>query len=151
MARGLIGLGILAAFLAMAGLLAVGALRIGRGAWDVLMDRRADPAIIAGIEAIARDWPGVRGFHDLKTRTAGSRVFVNLHIELDGDLPLRQAHAISAGLRRAILQAYPRADVIIHQDVARKTSGDARGDAALEPPEQQHDQPRQDHVDQRQQ
>jgi ferrous-iron efflux pump FieF len=104
--------------LGAAGMLAVGALRIGAGAWDALMDRRADPRIIEGIGAIARDWPGVHGFHDLKTRTAGSRVFVNLHIELDGDLPLCDAHEIGAGLRRAILQAYPQADVIIHKDVA---------------------------------
>jgi ferrous-iron efflux pump FieF len=99
--------------------LAVGAVRIGRGAWDALMDRAADPRVVRGIAGIARDWPGVQGFHDLKTRTAGRRVFVNLHIELDGDLPLRQAHAIGAGLRRAIMAAYPQADVIIHKDVAR--------------------------------
>jgi ferrous-iron efflux pump FieF len=105
--------------LAAAGVMVLGALRIGSAAWDALMDRAADPAIIAGIGAIARDWPGVRGFHDLKTRTAGSRIFVNLHIELDGDQPLRQAHDIGAGLRRAILEAYPQADVIIHKDVFR--------------------------------
>jgi ferrous-iron efflux pump FieF len=95
----------------------LGALRIGKAAWDALMDRAADPAILAGIAAIARDWPGVRGFHDLKTRTAGSRIFVNLHIELDGDLPLRDAHAIGASLRREILRVYPQTDVIIHKDV----------------------------------
>lgn len=103
--------------LGAAGVLAFGALRIGKSAWDALMDRAADPAILDGISAIARDWPGVRGFHDLKTRTAGSRVFVHLHIELDGDQPLRQAHDIGAGLRRAIIAAYPQADVIIHKDV----------------------------------
>ncbi len=103
-----------------------GAARIGKGAWDALMDRRADPAVIAGISAIARDWPGVHGFHDLKTRTAGRRIFVHLHIELDGDQPLREAHAIGAALRRAILTAYPQADVIIHKDVAAtSTSPDA--------------------------
>ncbi len=105
--------------LASAGVLAVGSLRIGKGAWDALMDRRADPAVIAGIAAIARDYPGVRGFHDLKTRTAGSIVFVNIHIELDGDQSLRAAHDIGAGLRRAILAAYPQSDVIVHKDVAR--------------------------------
>ncbi len=105
--------------LGAAGLLALGALRIGKGAWDALMDRRADPRVIEGIGAIARDWPGVRGFHDLKTRTAGSRIFVHLHIELDGDQTLRDAHDIGAALRRAILNAYPQADVIIHKDVAR--------------------------------
>ena len=106
--------------LGAAALLALGAVRIGKAAFDALMDRRADPDIIEGIARIASDWPGVRGYHDLKTRTAGSRVFVNLHIELDGDQPLRQAHDIGAGLRRAILQAYPQTDVIIHKDVAQR-------------------------------
>jgi len=105
--------------LAAAAALALGAVRIWSGAWDALMDRRADPAMIAGISRMAGNWPGVRGFHDLKTRTAGSVVFVNLHIELDGDQSLHEAHAIGAGLRHAILRAYPRADVIIHKDPAR--------------------------------
>lgn len=104
--------------LAASGILAFGALRIGKGAWDALMDRAADPAVLEGIAVMASNWPGVRGFHDLKTRTAGSRIFVNLHIELDGDQTLRDAHDIGASLRRAIVQAYPQADVIIHKDVA---------------------------------
>jgi ferrous-iron efflux pump FieF len=83
------------------------------------MDRAADPEILKGIGKLAADWPGVRGYHDLKTRTAGSRVFIHLHIELDGDQSLREAHAIGASLRRAILAAYPQADVIIHKDVYR--------------------------------
>ena len=49
---------------------------------------------------------------------AGSRVFVNLHIELDGSQSLHNAHAIGAALRREILRAYPQADVIIHKDPA---------------------------------
>ena len=107
--------------LGAAAVLAIGAVKIGKEAWDALMDRRADPEIIAGIGRIAQDWPGVRGFHDLKTRTAGSRVFVNIHIELDGDQSLREAHDIGAGLRRAILTAYPQADVIVHKDVFRES------------------------------
>ena len=107
--------------LAAAVMLVFGAFRIGKSAWDALMDRRADPAIVKGIAALARDWPGVRGFHDLKTRMAGSRVFVHLHIELDGDQPLREAHAIGAALRRRIIETYPQCDVIIHKDVAGET------------------------------
>lgn len=102
--------------LGAAAMLAIGALRIGRAATDALMDRRADPDLIGEIAAIAEDWPGVHGFHDLKTRTAGSRVFVNLHIELDGTQSLEDAHAIGAALRRAIIDAVPEADVIIHKD-----------------------------------
>jgi ferrous-iron efflux pump FieF len=102
--------------LGAAAMLTVGAVRIGKTAWDALMDRQADPDMIAAIEAIARDFPGLHGYHDLKTRVAGSRVFVNLHIELDGAQTLNEAHAIGAALRRAVIAAYPRADVLIHKD-----------------------------------
>lgn len=102
--------------LGAAAILAVGALRIGKTAWDALMDRQADPQMIAGIESIARDFPGLHGYHDLKTRVAGSRVFVNMHIELDGAQTLDEAHAIGAALRRAITAAYPNVDVLIHKD-----------------------------------
>ncbi len=105
--------------LGSAGLLAIGAIRIGKGAFDALMDRTADAEIVAGIGALAAGWPGVHGYHDLKTRMAGSRIFVHLHIELDGSQTLREAHDIGAALRRAILTAYPQTDVIIHKDVAQ--------------------------------
>ena len=108
--------------LVAAGGLGWGAVQIGRGAWHALMDRHADPEIRAGIGRIADGWPGVMGWHDLKTRTAGSRVFVHLHIELDGNQSLAEAHEIGAGLRRAILVAYPQADVIIHKDVHHQPS-----------------------------
>jgi ferrous-iron efflux pump FieF len=102
-----------------AGILIHGALGIGRGAWDALMDRGADPAVVDRIARIVEGWPGVHGHHDLKTRTAGSVIFVNLHIELDGSQSLDQAHAIGAALKRAIIDAYPHADVIIHKDPVR--------------------------------
>ena len=51
-------------------------------------------------------------------------MFVNLHIELDGAQPLKQAHDIGAALRRAILQRYPQCDVIIHKDVFHSPAKD---------------------------
>jgi ferrous-iron efflux pump FieF len=104
-----------------AAILLLGALRIGKGAFDALMDRSADPGLVSGISAIVKGWPGVKGFHDLKTRTAGAKVFVNIHIELDGDQSLREAHAIGAALRRKIIETYPQTDVIVHKDVSGET------------------------------
>ncbi|MFQ5621833.1 MAG: cation diffusion facilitator family transporter [Paracoccaceae bacterium] len=101
-------------------MLLAGAFRIGRGAFDALMDRRAPPEVVHRVAAMTRDWPGVLGFHDLKTRTAGSKTFIQIHIELDGSQPLAEAHAIGAGLRHAILEAFPSAEVIIHQDPFRR-------------------------------
>ena len=94
-----------------------GAWIIGRGAWDALMDRQAGADVIARIGAVADGFPGVRAWHDLRTRTAGSRTFVILHVELDGDQTLAEAHAIGAALRLAIIAAVPHADVTIHKDV----------------------------------
>ncbi len=94
----------------------IGALRIGIGAWHALMDHRADPDLIAGIETIISAHPGIMGFHDMRTRTAGSRTFVDFHIELDGQLSLNQAHAIGAELRRRIIDTYPQTDILIHKD-----------------------------------
>ncbi|NIY80550.1 cation diffusion facilitator family transporter [Celeribacter sp. HF31] len=104
--------------LGAAGILLVGALNIGKSAWDALMDRAAPPEMIAAIENMAKEMPGIYAYHDLKTRMAGSKPFVNIHIEVNGDQTLREAHAISAGLKRQILDAYPNADVIVHKDVA---------------------------------
>jgi ferrous-iron efflux pump FieF len=97
-------------------ILAFAALRIGQRAFDALMDRRADPSVIETVRKITGAWPGIRGFHDLKTRTAGSTIFIQIHIELDGSQTLSEAHAIGAGLRREILRVVPHAQVIIHKD-----------------------------------
>lgn len=96
--------------------LTLGALRIGKEAWDGLMDRAAPAEMVKEIEEIAHNFKGVHGYHDLKTRRAGSRVFVNLHVELDGNQTLTEAHAIGAALRRAIVTRFPQADVLIHKD-----------------------------------
>lgn len=96
-----------------------GAGKIGLSAWHALMDRAAAPEVVTGIAEIAAIWPGVKGFHDLKTRTSGARLFVQLHIELDGAQSLEAGHEIAKSLKRAILEAYPQADVIIHMDVWR--------------------------------
>jgi len=96
--------------------LVAGAYRIGIGAWNALMDRAADPALLARLDAIITAQPGVLGYHDLKTRSAGSRTFIQVHLELDGTQSLQAAHDIGAGVRRALLAAVADSEVIIHQD-----------------------------------
>ena len=96
--------------------LVAGAYRIGIGAWNALMDRAADPALLARLDAIITSQPGVLGYHDLKTRSAGSRTFIQVHLELDGRQSLQSAHDIGAGVRHALLAAVPDSEVIIHKD-----------------------------------
>ncbi|MCF6272338.1 MAG: cation diffusion facilitator family transporter [Rhodobacteraceae bacterium] len=96
-----------------------GAYRIGGAAFDALMDRSADAKTLEKLEGIISGWPGLHGFHDLKTRTAGTTLFVQVHIELDGAQTLQQAHDISRALKQGLLEAFPKADVIIHKDLIR--------------------------------
>ncbi|KPQ05511.1 MAG: ferrous-iron efflux pump FieF [Rhodobacteraceae bacterium HLUCCA12] len=102
--------------LAAAGWLAWNGGRIGLAAWHALMDRSAPADVLQRIAAITDEWPGLRGWHDLRTRTAGSRLFISLHVEIDGSLTLDEAHAIGDGLEHALRDAFPDAWVIIHTD-----------------------------------
>jgi ferrous-iron efflux pump FieF len=102
--------------LGAAAMLIVGAVRIFRGAWNALMDRAAPSEVVAQVEDVIRGFPGIHGYHDLKTRMAGSKTFVTVHVELDGQKTLDETHAIAAALRRTLLHALPDSDVMIHQD-----------------------------------
>ena len=68
------------------------------------------------IARIAQAHDAVRNVHDLKTRTAGLSTFIQLHLALDPAISLAAAHAVSDAVERALLNAYPGAEVIIHQD-----------------------------------
>lgn len=105
----------LLALVAAAWILRTG-LRIGRSAWDGLMDREAPAGTIARITAIADAQPDLRGWHDLRTRTSGSRLFIQIHAEIDGGLPLKRAHAIGERLRRELLALGGDVEVIVHKD-----------------------------------
>ncbi|MDE1904222.1 MAG: cation diffusion facilitator family transporter, partial [Alphaproteobacteria bacterium] len=72
------------------------------GAWQVanraivqLMDRELPDAERERIRAIALAHPEVRAVHDMKTRAAGPVSFIQIHLEMDGNLPLTQAHRIA--------------------------------------------------------
>lgn len=104
--------------LAIAGFLLFNAWGIARDSMDLLMDREFPEDDRDKILAIARSNPQVYDAHDLRTRSAGQQQFIQLHLEMDRHLPLYKAHGIADSVERAIRQAFPAADVIIHQDPA---------------------------------
>jgi ferrous-iron efflux pump FieF len=102
--------------IAIAGYIIWGAWRIFLAALDVLMDRELPDSDRAQIRELARACPNVLGLHDIRTRAAGPRVFIQLHLELDGSLSLDEAHAIVVSVEDAVKAAYPNAEVLIHAD-----------------------------------
>ncbi|NBF03227.1 cation diffusion facilitator family transporter [Pseudomonas sp. Fl5BN2] len=92
------------------------AIQIARESFSVLMDEELPVDVSQHMLELACSVPGVLGAHDLRTRISGSHWFVQLHLELPGDLTLSVAHSISDQAADAIHQAYPRAEVLVHAD-----------------------------------
>ena len=85
---------------------------------DQLMDHELPDADREKIIAIVRAHPQVKSLHDLRTRAAGLYTFIQVHIELDPDMALAEAHAVSDEVERELCAAFDKAEVIIHQDPA---------------------------------
>lgn len=93
-----------------------GAVHIGYESVQALLDRQLPEEEQARIMALCCAVEGVHGVHDLRTRQSGPTRFVQLHLELDDQLPLVRAHQIADEAELAVRQAFERMDVIIHMD-----------------------------------
>ncbi|MEA2432382.1 MAG: hypothetical protein QOI19_2855 [Thermoleophilaceae bacterium] len=58
--------------------------------------------------------PEVIGYHKLRARRAGSRRYIDLHVQFARGTTLERAHQLSHGLQRAIGARVGGADVLIH-------------------------------------
>jgi len=83
-----------------------------------LMDRELPDEDRKRIHDIVISQKHVKGMHDLRTRRAGTTAFIQLHLELDDNLTLLHAHAISDAVEARIKKAYPDSEIIIHEDPA---------------------------------
>ncbi len=93
-----------------------GAVQIGYESVQALLDRQLPEEEQARIMALCCAVEGVHGVHDLRTRQSGPTRFVQLHLELDDQLPLVKAHQIADEAELAVRQSFERMDVIIHMD-----------------------------------
>ena len=94
----------------------VNAWRIARGAYDMLMDRELPDEDREQIKEIIKAHPEVIGLHDLRTRASGRDTFIQIHLEFDGEMTLLQSHKIVDEVEARLREAFPGAEVIIHQD-----------------------------------
>lgn len=90
--------------------------KIAIKACDVLMDRELSDDTRNMIISLAMEDTNVLSVHDLRTRSSGRREFIQLHLVLNADITLTQAHHIADNVEKNILQVLPKADVLIHQD-----------------------------------
>ncbi len=99
------------------------AVLVARSAWQIawdsvqlLMDREFPDEERRALADAVLAHPEVHGVHDLRTRRSGTLAFVQFHVELDGDMSLRAAHEVTDAIERALRDAYPHAEILIHVD-----------------------------------
>lgn len=85
-------------------------------ALDILLDRELPTELRRSIKEIAARVTGVRGVHDVRTRSAGNMQFIQLHLEVDAALTLGAAHEIAYEVEQRVRAEFPAAEVLIHVD-----------------------------------
>lgn len=102
--------------IAIAGYIVWGVYGIFKQSMAALMDRELPDEDRHRIRCIAEAHPEVISIHDLRTRFSGTQSFIQFHLELDGHLSLIEAHEIADAVMLDVEQAFPNAEVLIHED-----------------------------------
>jgi cation diffusion facilitator family transporter len=93
-----------------------------------LVDTMPDPAKLAEIRSAALRVPGALGIEKCVARPTGLRYHVDLHLEVDPALSVRDSHDIAAHVRGAIKDALPWvADVLVHVEPSPTVAETAHG------------------------
>jgi len=75
----------------------------------------ASPTYLKKIEEIILNVKGVKSVHALRSRRMGSGWFIDLHVQVDPDLPVRKGHKISQAVEDSLIENNPEIyDVIVH-------------------------------------
>lgn len=87
--------------------------------WEALsdlMDRAADDNEVQAIRETFLHCAGVEGVHNIRTRKMGDMIIIDAHIEVNGNLSVREGHDIAVNVRYLIMQKHRVIDVITHID-----------------------------------
>jgi len=90
--------------------------QIALEALSELTDQEADLSIRQKIINLTHYVPEIKGYHDLRTRVSGEILFIEIHLEMDGNLPLLHAHQLADKVENLILKEFPAAQILTHLD-----------------------------------
>ncbi|HEY3915881.1 MAG TPA: cation diffusion facilitator family transporter [Verrucomicrobiae bacterium] len=97
--------------------------RLLQPALSELMDASPNLALIAKIKSTAGKVPGVRKIEKCMVRKAGFQYFVDMHVEVDPEITVREGHAIAHDVKNRVREAMPTvSDVLVHIEPSQKSS-----------------------------
>jgi ferrous-iron efflux pump FieF len=83
---------------------------------DQLMDKEWPEEKRRRFRAIATRHPDLKGVHELRTRTSGSRDFAQFHIWVDPSMSVRRAHVVMDEIEALLKPEFPDTEILIHLD-----------------------------------
>ena len=102
------------AAIAVSVLILVLAYRLGRPAIEELLEVALPQDEQDKIVAIVTATPGVKAFHNLRTRRNGNLRVVDIHVKVDGELSVVQSHDITRSIERQLIEALGEVMTNIH-------------------------------------
>ena len=95
--------------------------RVGNKSVLELTDAGPEKQTLAQLEGLITSHKGVHSFHKLRARAVAGAIYVDFHIQLNPNLPLRKAHAVAEELKHEIMEKLPEVkEVLIHEEPAEK-------------------------------
>ncbi len=95
--------------------------QLGRRTVEALLDA-APSGLKERIASTVERIPGVVDCHHVRLRYSGPQLFVDIHVTVEGEQTLRQAHQLTDDVEKAILRIYPEADVTVHPEPKGETA-----------------------------
>jgi len=96
--------------------MAFGALKLGKRAFDQLVDRRISDEELEKTKQLIESHPGLLGYHRLRTRLGGDTRYIDFHIVVPDEWSLSKAHDTADALEKRIEATLSPAVVVIHVD-----------------------------------
>ena len=101
-----------------------------KAAWDIMADalgkmtdHACPPAMVQEMADSILSQPGVLGLDTLNTRLFGDRVYVDVEIQADGDLPLKVTHATAQAVHDTLEKTFPQVKhCMVHVNPAEKSA-----------------------------
>jgi cation diffusion facilitator family transporter len=97
-------------------------LQLGKRCIDGLMDA-APTGLAETIRRRVESIPGVAECHQIRVRTSGAHVFIDLHATFSGGRSLEDVHRQTEIIEAAVRELEPRADITVHPEPAESPSG----------------------------
>jgi cation diffusion facilitator family transporter len=90
-------------------------IRLGIRTVEALLDA-APRGLYWKIKKTVEEIPGVMDCHNIRFRSSGPRLFIDIHILTDGNQSLNSAHDLTDKIEKKIQETLPNADIMVHPE-----------------------------------